>query len=190
MRVELVTGTSNVVRFPIERRARLTLELLRDIAPDVREVLQLAESFDLPLPAPELRHEVDRDVAEHILNHVRPEPGPQRHAELEALLTPVLARAAQACREAHEASVAATTAQRRVVEAQTEGGSWLAPLEDRANALSTAAAQKLVDAYARAEEAEGTARAVGMALRGETWVPFDLQAEAEALFFGPSRRAG
>lgn len=191
MRIELVTGTSNVVRFPVERRARPTLGLLRDIAPDVREVLQLAESFDLPLPAPELRHAVDRDVAEHILNHVRPEPGPQRQAELEALLAPVLACAAQACREAHDAAVAATAAQQRVVDAQTNGGTWLLPQEERANALSTAAARKLLEAYARTEEAEGTARAVGMALRGEKWVPFNLQAEAEALFFGqPARRRG
>jgi hypothetical protein len=40
-----------------------------------------------------------------------------------------------------------------------------------------------------AEEAEGVARAVGMAKRGETWVPFNLQAEAEALFFGDRRSA-
>ena len=31
MSVELLSGTTNVVRFPIERRARPTLELLRGI---------------------------------------------------------------------------------------------------------------------------------------------------------------
>ena len=67
MRIELLTGTTNVMRFPVERRARPTLDLLREIEPDVREVLQVAESFQLPLPGAELRDAVDEEVAEHIL---------------------------------------------------------------------------------------------------------------------------
>ncbi len=189
MRIELVSGTDNVVRFPVERRARPTMDLLREIAPDVREVLQLVESFDLDEPVHDLRHRVDAEMAEHILNHVRPEPGLQRRADLAALLVPVVARGIEACRVAHDAALAATKAQQRVVEAQSEGGYWLAPMEERAEALSTAAAQLLVDAHVRTEEAEGAARAVGMAVRGETWVPFNLQAEAEALFFGGGRSA-
>ncbi len=92
MRIELVSGTDNVVRFPVERRARPTMNLLREIAPDVREVLQLVESFDLDGPAHDLRHRVDAEMAEHILNHVRPEPGLQRQTDLAALLAPVVAR--------------------------------------------------------------------------------------------------
>jgi hypothetical protein len=186
MRIALVAGTSNVVRFPVERRARPTLELLRDIAPDTREVLLLVESFGLPLPEREMRHVADAKMADHILNHVRPEPSAQRRAELEALLAPLVTRGVEACREAHDAALTATEAQQRVVAAQSEGGYWLTPMEERAEALTTAAARLLVDAYIRAEEAEGAARAIGMALRGETWVPFDLQAEAGALFFGPT----
>jgi hypothetical protein len=122
LRIELVAGTSNVVRFPVERRARPTLDLLREIA---------------------------------------------------------------------DASVAASHAQQRVVDAQSEGGYWLFPLEERAEALTMTAVQLMVEAHIRSEEAEGAARAVGMAMRGEAWVPFDLQAETEALFFGPTvRRAG
>ena len=45
MRVELLPGMTNVVRFPLEHRARRTLELLRGVAPDVREVLNVAEAF-------------------------------------------------------------------------------------------------------------------------------------------------
>ena len=62
MRIELLTGTTNVMRFPVERRARPTLDLLREIEPDVREVLQVAESFQLPLPGAELRDAVDEEV--------------------------------------------------------------------------------------------------------------------------------
>lgn len=34
MRVELLPGMTNVVRFPVERRAQPRLELLRGIAPE------------------------------------------------------------------------------------------------------------------------------------------------------------
>ncbi len=47
----------------------------------------------------------------------------------------------------------------------------------------------MVEAHLRSEEAEGAHRAVRLALRGEVWAPFDLQAEAEALFFGGRRSA-
>jgi hypothetical protein len=36
-----------------------------------------------------MRHVVDAEMADHILNHVWPEPGTQRRAELEALLAPL-----------------------------------------------------------------------------------------------------
>jgi hypothetical protein len=40
----------------------------------------------------------------------------------------------------------------------------------------------LIEAHARVEEAEGVARAVEMARRGETWTPRDIRAEEAALF--------
>jgi hypothetical protein len=42
MRIEILAGTANVVRFPVERLVRPTLDLMREIAPDVREVLLIA----------------------------------------------------------------------------------------------------------------------------------------------------
>jgi len=54
MSVELLSGMTNVVRFPVERRARPTLELLRGIAPDVREVMNVAEAFGMERPLPDL----------------------------------------------------------------------------------------------------------------------------------------
>jgi hypothetical protein len=192
MPIELVPDLGNVVRFPVEQRARPTLDLLRAIAPDVREVLQVAESFAIDLPGPELRHDADERTAGHILNHVRPEPGPERRAMLQALLAPLVARAVEACRRAHDASVAATRATQLLITAQGEGGYWLLPLEEQATALCNEAAQLLVVAHVEAEAAEGAARAIGMAMRGEPWAPFSLRVEAEALFFsgGPAHRAG
>lgn len=189
MRIGLMTNESNVVRFPVERRAPPTMQLLREIAPDVRQVLYLSESFDIAFPALDLRQQTDRQIADYILNHVRPEPGTQRRDELEAMMAPMVQRAVQGCRLAHDAALAATEAQLRLVSAQTSGGYWLAPLEERAEMLTTQAAWCLVEAHGWAEEAEGAARAIGMALRGESWMPFDLHAEADQLFFPRQRTA-
>ena len=47
MRIDLLPGTENVLRFPVERRACPTLALLREIAPDMREVWAIAEGTSL-----------------------------------------------------------------------------------------------------------------------------------------------
>ena len=71
MRVDLLPGMTNVVRFPLERRARPTLELLRGIAPDVREVMNVAKAFGMEGPLPDLRERADIATAEHIAHQSR-----------------------------------------------------------------------------------------------------------------------
>ena len=66
MRIELSPGCSNVIRFPVEERAKPSLDLLRDIAPDLREVCLVAEAFGLEEPAVDIRGEADRAMAEKI----------------------------------------------------------------------------------------------------------------------------
>ena len=134
MRIERVPGQANVVRFPVERRASPTLDLLRGIAPDVREVMCLAESFVLPLPDLQARHEEDLGTADFIANHVVPEPGAMRRRALDELLADAVNTAIAACRAAHEASVVADEARQRLIDAQSEGGYWRQPLEQRADA--------------------------------------------------------
>jgi hypothetical protein len=55
--------------------------------------------------------------------------------------------------------------------------------------LTERAAVLLVEAHVQSEEAEGAARAVGFALRGEAWTPRDVAAEMEELL-GLLRAAG
>ena len=55
-------------------------------------------------------------------------------------------------------------------------------LEQRADDRTAGAAALLLEAHELSERAEGAVRAIGIARRGETWTPFDLQAEATALF--------
>lgn len=174
-------AATNVVRFPIEHRMHPTLDLLRELAPDVRQVLQRAETFGLPVPDAMLRHAVDRETAGHILNHVRAEPGPERRLALKALLASAVAPAVAACRVADEAGEAAQAARQRFV-AMTAAGHHDAPAQEvDADRLALDAATRLLEAHLRCEEAEGVARAVGFALRNESWVPFDLATETERL---------
>lgn len=181
MRVELLPGMTNVVRFPAERRARPTLELLRSLAPDVREVLNLAEAFGMEMPVPDLRERVDAATAEHIANQV-PAGGAEREAMLCELLEPVVAGAIASCREAHEAWAAAAAAEQTLRRALRAGYFRIEPLQERAAALAQRAAELMMIAHMRAEEAESVARAVGLARSGEAWRPRDVRREAEELF--------
>ena len=185
MRVELLPGMTNVVRFPVERRARPTLELLRGIAPDVREVLNLAEAFGMEMPVPDLRQRVDAVTAEYIANQV-PAGGAEREAMLCELLDPVVAGAIASCREAHDGWAAAAAAEQTLWSARRGAYFRIEPLQERAAALARRAAELMMIAHMGAEEAEGVARAVGLARSGEAWRPRDVRREAEELFrFAP-----
>lgn len=184
MRIELLPGLTNVVRFPVERRARPTLDLLREIAPDPREVGSAIEAFGLDDPTIGLRDAVDANTADHIANHVQDELGERRQADLDALLEPVVQQAVTGCRDAHDAAVAAGEAQQVLLHAQTQGSAWLEPIEAKAERLTTLAVELLVEAHRQTEEAEGVARAVGIARRGETWKPLDRHVSSAFDMFG------
>ena len=181
MSVELLSGTTNVVRFPVERRAPLTLEVLRGIAPDVREVMNLAEAFGMERPVPDLRERADVGTAEHIANQI-PAGSAEREALLGEMLEPIIAEAIASCRAAHDAWLEAAAAEEVSVRAR-QAGRWPSePLEERAAALARRAAERLLVAHMRTEEAEGVARAVGFARSGEAWRPRDVRREGEELF--------
>jgi hypothetical protein len=59
--------------------------------------------------------------------------------------------------------VAAAEAQQVLLSAQIAGHFWLEPLRERAEVLTLRTAELLIDAHTRVEEAEGVARAVGIA---------------------------
>ena len=146
MRIELVTGASNIVRFPVERRARPTLALLRTITPDPLEVTRIVESFAFkPLPTP--------------LRDPEGVSGGRSAGELKAVLARRVETAIGACRAAHDAAVASTTAQERVVAAQSAGADW-GELASHADKLTTIAAELLVAAFVRSEKAESAATAL------------------------------
>ncbi len=184
MRIEMLPGMDNVIRFPVEERARPTLSLVREIAPDSREVSRVVESFGLDEPTHDLRHQVDRETAEHILNAVPVEPGEVRTAMLDAMLAPLVKTAVQACRAANEAAHVMMAAQQRLQAAVTSGSLWAEQLRERADQLCVTAAELLVEAHAHCEVAEGAARAIGFAQREEAWAPHDPREVGEWLASG------
>ena len=170
------------------RRSR-PADLLRSVAPDVREVSLVAEAFGLDEPPIEIRDGADRAMAERIAaTTCWPEDARAKRAALEAMLKPLVERALRMCREAREAGSRSDDAAEKFVSAELEGGYWLKPLKDASDYWAMESARRLIEAYAAAEEALGAERAVGFAVRGEAWRPFDVREEAEALFFGAARR--
>ena len=172
MNIEILPGLDNVVRFPIELRVAPSMEVLYDIAPDPREVLLIADSYQLEPPDPELAHQVDAETARYVAEHVLPLAPSERPAVLSGLLDPVVRRAVEACRDADRASKQLVRAEQILLHAQTEGGYSLPPLEEEADALSWRAAELLILAHERCQEARGVDRAIGTARRGETWTPY------------------
>lgn len=172
---------TNVVRFPVERRLRPTLQHMRNIAPDIREVLNLAEQFGMEPPLLDLREQTDAATAEYIALQV-PAESPGRTGMLRDLEDPVIRLAVEACRAAHDASVDATAAEAALLAVRTGGGYfWLDGLKQAAEAACERAVVLSLQAHARVEEAEGVARAVAFARRGETWLPRDHHVETDAL---------
>ena len=181
MSVELMSSIRNVVRFPIERRARPTLELLRGMAPDVREVMNMAEAFGMERPVPDLRERADFATAEHIANQI-PAGGAKREALLGEMLEPIVAGAIATCSEAHDARLEAAAAEEALMRARRAGNFTREMLEERAAVSARRAAERLLIAHVRSEEAEGVARAVRFARGGEAWRPRDVRREAEEVF--------
>jgi len=180
--VEMLPGLDNVVRFPIELRVAPSMEVLYEIEPDCREVFQIAESFKLELPDPDLANQVDAETAIYIAEQILPLTPSEQRAALGELLDPVVKRAVHACRFMDRVSKQSVQAELALLQAQTDGGRYHLPsLEEKANALSNQAAELLILAYARCREAHGAHRAVSMAQRGETWTPYSAKETTEWL---------
>lgn len=157
------------------------MALVGKLEPDGREVVLAGADLGLDLPPTDLFDQVDAETARCIAEQVLPlTPDGQRRA-LDEMLQPVLAAAVVACRAAKLASLRVAEAAREVMEMQTEGGHWMEPLEETADALLHEAALAMIEAQRRCQEARGVSRAVGMARRGEAWVPYDPAATSSWL---------
>lgn len=187
MTYDLVDGTTNVVRFPVEERARPTIELMRDIRPDVRVLLANAEAFGFQAPASDLRSLADEDTARHIQTNVARGEQPSR-AFLETLLTPLVERAVTASRDALRGGRDTDRAQRLASVAVISGNAEAEWLQQRADAAALRTVEMGLIAHNFAEEAEGAARAIGLARQGEPWTSRSAVVENDDWMDGPASR--
>ena len=181
MRYETMTLGSNVIRFPVELRAKPSIDLLIEIAPDSREVELIAEAFGFDPPDPEARSNADRAMAEAIAKASLPAAPKERRGALNAMLKPLVDRAVAACAEARQASLRSDEAGAKLAGAQMEGGYWLAPLEDAANHWAVESARLQLTAHAAAQAAHGAGRAIDLAKLGEPWRPSNVEEDIDAL---------
>lgn len=180
MHIEILPGTGNVVRFPVERRARATLAHLRALAPDVREVLLIAETFGFETVPFDYRDQVDAETARHIAENA-PAPRLAPKALLRDLEAQAVSAALAAVVAAEDAASKARSARSLLDLAEREGGYALAPLRERAEASARESAARLIEAHRLCEAAEGVARAVRLARAAEVWAPRSFHAETDWL---------
>jgi hypothetical protein len=176
-------ATSNVIRFPVERRRRDDVGLLYDLIPDIRVVSANAEAFGFELPEADLYDRADRDMAEYILNNVRPEPGFRRAAELDRLLSPVIGEALELCRRASGAVSKASSADERLEIVRRGGYSGVREAEEAAISAWREATRLQLGAYEASQEALGAARAVVLAKEGVPWMA-RVPRDEERMVFG------
>ena len=180
MRLEFMPVHFNIVRFPLERRLPPSRRVLRAIAPDLREADIVAEAFGLPEITSDVRHVFDAQMAKRLADERLPTEPRARRAALLLIMRPLVVRAVRACSRAMRA-------QRRYLLAQQIGDRKANALSDAADAAASAAAHAFDAAARRSEEVKGAARALDLALQGETWRPWDSHAEGEERFFGDDR---
>ncbi|HZZ22595.1 MAG TPA: hypothetical protein VFE60_08500 [Roseiarcus sp.] len=183
MRYETLTLGGNVIRFPVELRAKPSIDLLIDVAPDSREVELIAEAFGFDPPDPEERAKADRVMAERIAAMAMdlPVDREQRRAALNAILKPFVDRAVAACAEARQASLRSDAENEKFAKAQIEGGYWLAPLKEAADYWAVEAARLQIVAHEATQTAHGAGRAIELAKRGEAWRPSNAEDDMNAL---------
>jgi len=168
-----------VIRFPVELRAKPSIDLLIEVAPDSREVELIAEAFDFDAPDPDGRSKADRAMAETIARTDLPADPKERRAALNAMLKPLVDRAVAACVEARQAALRSDAAGEKLASAQIEGGYWLKPLEDAADHWAVESARLLLAAYEAAQAAHGAGRAIEFAKRGESWGPSNIDEDVD-----------
>jgi hypothetical protein len=181
MRYETLTLGGNVIRFPVELRAKPSIDLLIDVAPDSRQVELIAEAFGFDAPDPEGRAMADRAMAERIAAMDLPVHRQERRAALNAILKPFVDRAVAACAQARQASLRSDADNEKFAEAQMEGGYWLAPLKEAADYWAVEAARLQIVAHEAAQTAYGAGRAIAFAKRGEAWRPPNAEDDMNAL---------
>jgi hypothetical protein len=175
MQIEMLPGTDNVIRFPVEMREKPSVRLLYQLRPDARILFMQAEGLNFELPRHDLRDRTDQETAEHIAAHLDAD-GRVPKQFLDELLEPLLDRAVDAARKAADAAASAKAAQRGAESIHAPDA-----LKERALEMTELAVRLGLEAHMLCEEMIGVERAVRYARKGEPWVSRDQEAEMDIL---------
>jgi hypothetical protein len=175
MLIEMLPGTDNVIRFPVEMRERPSMRLLYQLQPDVRTLFMHAEGLGFKLPPHDLRDRTDHATAGHIAAHLD-DDGRAPQSFLDELLEPLLECAIEASRHAFVAAKAATVAQQRAESAHAPDA-----LKERALEAMQHAVRLGLEAHMMCEETAGVERAVHYARKGEPWMTRNEEVDMDIL---------
>jgi hypothetical protein len=116
-------------------RAKSSIDLLLEVAPDSREVKLVAGAFGFDAPDPDGRNKSDREMPETIAKTNLPADPKEREAALNAMLKPLVDRAVAVCAAALQAALRSDEAGAKLANAQIEGGYWLGSAGRRRQSL-------------------------------------------------------
>ncbi len=174
-RVARVVGAWSV------HRARSEPPRLRQLAPAARALDLLALAVGLPPPPVGVRSAAAEVMEEIVKERELPEDPQARDAILRELLQPMMDAAVAARREAQDEHAQATTVLERLRDARAAGEDQRlqALLEGAAERLLTHAAEMLIVAHLRSEEARGAARTVRLVRRGRVCPAADSRSRTD-----------
>ena len=187
MRLEFVPTHANVIKFPVERRVRPSLTLLRHIAPAADEVAGLAASITAPPIRSMSRLEGRASMAACVSEHVIPIDVRARQHVLNRLLRPYLLAAIQACGHAEWFLARAKEAGDWRLASSPASSDIAGSIARAAHAASTTAVKAFIAAFQKCEEAEGAAEQAGLTISSGAERPFEDAVQHKA--GQPSSRA-
>jgi hypothetical protein len=181
---------ANVVRFPIEARAKPTIETMLDLAPDCRMIPVMVEAFDLEEFDPDFRHSVDKETADRLSAMNLPTSLEARFEILEPISQKAITEAIATCAAAQRAADAAYEARLVALESPLPEDVNGKALHLRADRFLRASAIATLEAHRLCEAASGQARAINFFAAGEEWYPFDPKEAGEWLLDAADAAAG
>lgn len=178
----------NLVRFPVEKRAPISYEMMCDLAPDWRMISHLVDALEIDDYDHDVGDKADCAMAEALRAMDLPKEAAARRQFFAELRAQTLRPAIAACIEAKRIADATYQAGRVANDAEQNKELNAFALGRRANHFVHASARAALDAHRLCEIARGQCRALTHAEMNEPWVPYDAQ-EAGAWLVEAANRA-
>ena len=165
----------NLVRFPVEKRAPVSYEMMCDLAPDWRMISLLVDALEIDDYDHDVGDRADAAMAEALRAMDVPKEAAARRPFFVELRAQALRPAIAACVDAKRIADATYQAGRVANEAEQNKELNAFALGRRANHFVHSSTRAALEAHRLCEIARGKCRALTLAEMDEPWVPFDVQ---------------